>query len=1090
MLHLWFCVDRKQNTEHAFSLIREKYLSDGGEQILLVPEQFSHSVQEEFCRSEGDRASLMAQVLDFTRLAEDVFSREGGLADTRTGEAGSLLMMALAVEQVHSRLKIYGNAADKPEFLLQLLHMLDEFYSYCVRPDSLRLASSRLEGVLGQKAEEFALLMESYDAVCETCGQNPKDLLNRLLDVLQEPESDYPKGKRFYLDGYTDFTGVQQEILTEILLKADEVHIFLCCDKLEGKSQQFDTARQTAKELLALCGRCEIAHCLHQLPVKKEDAVSYLRRHLFSGSSVPYIGDSAPISFIQTGDRLLQCRIAAGQILALTAGGARYRRIHIACADYENDRPVLESVLRRAEIPAYFAGNTSILKQPLVHMLLSALAAATGGLEQEAVLSYVKSAFSPLDRERSDCLENYILLWDISGKGFREAWTMHPKGLNEKETEESHAALMQLLQDRQLAIDPLVRLRQGFRSASNTGEMTLAFYEFLREIRIKERLEELAQESFDKGELRRSQEYVQLYDILIELLEQIYGVLGSSVRSTEDYLAIFRTALSRCSVGTIPAGLDCVTVGNLSSLRRSDCDYLFLLSANEGCFPGTSERSGLLTDRERRSLMDLGIGVSPTASQWLERELAAIDSVLSGPQKGLYLGALEGTQSYFYRRAQELFPQSNYLTDDMELVWRSQRDHLEYLTTHNISKAKKPEIFAQMAAFAKRRDYRPDALSPDTVRALYGKTLRISASKVDTLASCNLLYFLNYGLKARERKSVQMDPSLYGTFVHHVLEHTTKEVKALGGFSAVSLTQTLEIAARHMEEYTRNVLKDLWKSERAEFLFRRNFLEVEEVIQDLHRELSNCAFTPEWFELHFASGADLPEIRVVGKEMTALIEGYVDRADIWEQGDRVYVRVVDYKTGKKSFDYSKIYYGLGLQMLIYLFALEQEGHLLKQRPLTPAGVLYFPARAETIPAKSRGELKEAEKKRQDGRKRSGLLLNASTVLDAMEHCPDGNAPIYMPYKFDKEGQRIGELATSEELSLLRSFVFQKLAQLGDQLYSGEISPEPYDMEGQSPCSWCVYSSICREYKKIRQLDKLKGREEFWMKVRQEVEDSE
>ncbi|MBQ4566370.1 MAG: PD-(D/E)XK nuclease family protein [Oscillospiraceae bacterium] len=1085
MLHLWLSTDRKRNTRQAFSLIRENYRPEGDTQILLVPEQFSHSVQEDFCRIAGDRASLMAQVLDFTRLAEEVFSREGGIADTRTGDAGRLLIMSLAVEQVRSRLKIYANAADKPEFLLQLLAMLDEFRSYCVTPESLRSASGRLEGVLGQKAEEFALLMESYDAVCETCGQNPQSLLNQLLDSLQE--SDYPADKLFYIEGFTDFTGVQQEILTELLLKAPAVHIFLQCPDLDGRTQQHDTARNAAKQLLSICGRCEIPWKLHPDDFGCEDELSYLRQRLFSGACIPAASDADTVSFLLAPDSLQQCRIAAGQILRRTAEGVRYRSIQIACADYEADRPVLESVLRRAGIPAYFAGNTDILRQPLIHMLLSALTAATGGMDQEAVLSYVKSSFSPLSRERSDCLENYILLWDISGKSFQEIWAMHPKGLNQEETETSARELQQLLSDRRVAIEPLLRLSKKLKKAANTGEMTLSFYDFLHDISIRERLEELAQQCFDRGEHRRSQEYVQLYDILTELLEQIYGVLGSSVHSGEEFLGIFRTALSRCSVGTIPAGLDCVTVGDLSSLRHCDCDELFLLGANEGCFPGTSDRRSLLTDRERRSLMDLGIGVSPTATGWLERELATIDSVLNGPRRRLWLGALEGKESYFFRRALELFPQSPRYTEDVELICRSHRDHLEYLTTHEIREGIAEAASVDMERLLSGARYSPENLNPEAVRALYGKTLRLSSSKIDCLASCGMQYFLNYGLKAKERKSVKMDASLFGTFVHYVLEHTTKDVIALGGFHRVSLSKTMEIAAAHMEEYTNRELKDLWNSQRAEYLFRRNFAEVEEVVRDLHEELSRSQFIPSYFELNFGKGGALPEIRILGKEMTATIEGYVDRADLWRKGDKLYVRIVDYKTGKKSFDYSKIYYGIGLQMLIYLFALEREGQVLCNAPLTPAGVLYFPARAEAVSVKSRVELPDGEKKKREYRKRSGLVLDSGPVLDAMEACPEGKAPLYLPYKVDKQGERKGDLASTEELALLGEFVFRKLAQLGDQLYSGDISPAPYELDGATPCAWCCYGSVCRENKKPRLLDKLKNQDAFWALIREEVE---
>lgn len=1084
MLHLWLSFDRKQNTKQAFSLIHHSY-GGGTEQILLVPEQFSHTTQEQFCRSEGDRASLVAQVLDFTRLAEQVFSREGGLADTQTNETGRLLLMSLAVEQVRSRLKIYANAADKPEFLLQLISMLDEFRSFCVSPASLRQASSSLEGVLAQKAEEFALLMESYGAVCENCGQNPMSLLNRLLEVLQE--SDYPRGKCFYLDGFTDFNGVQLEIITELLCKAEAVHVFLLCPGIEGREQQFDTARHTAGQLLRICNHCEIKYQIHTLREDHTDVFSCLRNRLFSGRIAPLEEENA-VSFIQAPDALVQCRITAGQILRLAAAGVRYRDIYIACAQYDRDRPVLESVLRRAKIPAYFAGDTDILKQPLIHMILSALQSACGGMEQETVLSYIKSAFSPLSRERSDCVENYILLWDISGRGFREIWHMHPDGLQEELREEDQLRLRQLEEDRNRAIVPLLHMQERLKSAVNTGEMVLALHDFLQEIEIRERLQEMAQQSFDRGQLQRAQEYVQLYGILKELLEQIYGVLGGSVRSCEEFYAIFRAALSRSTVGTIPANLDCVNIGDLSSQRRCDCAYLFILGTNEGSFPGMSDQWSLLTDRERQSLMDLGIGVSPTATGRLERELAAIDSVLAGPSKGLYLGAAEGKEAYFFRRLRALFPCGTVYSDDSELISRSHRDHLEYLAAHGIQKGTDQELSQELQQIRGAGEYCPENLQPSEVRALYGSTLRLSSSKIDALASCGLYYFLSYGLKAKERKSVQMDPSLYGTFVHYVLEHTTKQVMEEGGFARVSLHRTLEIAGERMEEYTRRELKDLWRSERAEYLFRRNFSEVEAVIQDLHEELSLSNFEPRWFELHFAGrDGDLPEIRIVGEKVTCALEGYVDRADVWMDGDRLYVRVVDYKTGKKSFEFSKVFYGLGLQMLIYLFALIQKGELLCGHKLTPAGVLYFPARVETVTLKSKDELDSVLKKRSAGRKRSGLLLDMSPVLQAMEPTGEGQEPAYLPYKYDKQGQRVGNLAAREQLDLLSRFVFRKVGELGDKLYSGDISADPYTIDGASPCIWCCYQSICREQRKERQLDKIKSTDEFWLRILQEVQ---
>ncbi|MBQ3217180.1 MAG: hypothetical protein IJB35_05125, partial [Oscillospiraceae bacterium] len=741
MLHLWLSTDRKTNTNKAFGLMRENYEQNGEEQILIVPEQFSHLMQQAFCRFAGDRASLMSQVLDFTRLAERVFCLEGGIAETQTDAAGQLLMMALAVEQVRSRLKIYAIGATKPEFLLQLLEMFEEFHSYCVTPAALRMAAGELGGLLAQKAEEFALLMESYEAVCSTCGQNPKSRLSRLLETMQE--SDFGRGERFFFDGFTDFNGVQLQIIGELLGKAAEVHIFLQCDGLQYGGQQFAAARDTAKSLLRLSGERSVPWKTQTVQAEeKGDALDYLRSRLFGGAVQPYLTEQSGIKFIEGNDALAQCRATAGEILRLIAEGIKWRDVSIVCPDYETYRQLLASVLRRADVPAYFAGDTDILKQPVVQMLLTSLEAASGHMEQETVLAYIKSVYCPLPRDRADRLENYILLWNITATRFAQEWTMHPDGAGNVLDETAQGKLAALNSDRLRAVVPLLTLREGLKAAKTTKDMVISFYQFTRNIALEEKLRQQAENCQKKGQLQKAQEYVQLYGILCDLMEQLYGVLGSSVRSPEEFYEMFRAALSRCSVGTIPACLDCVNVGSLLSQRRSDAPYVFILGANEGCFPTDQSSRSLLTDPERSSLMSVGLGVSPTAAGRLERELAAIDSVLNAPSKCLYFGASAGTESYFLRRAKALFPHAAVCREGNELICRCDREYLGYLVSTDGKGNGLSPLCGQAEKLIKAKDYAPQDLSGQAVEALYGKTLHLSSSKIEKLASCRMAYFL------------------------------------------------------------------------------------------------------------------------------------------------------------------------------------------------------------------------------------------------------------------------------------------------------------------------------------------------------------
>ena len=1064
MLTLCLSSDRKLNTEYILNEICRNPVRG---QILMVPEQFSHMAERMLCRKGGDQIALYAEVLSFSRLASRVFSQAGGSAETQTDAVGKLLIMSLAVEQVGSRLKIYGKSAGKPAFLLKLMDTLEELQSFCVTPENLRAAGKTAGGALAEKLEEFAILMESYDSVCSNMGQNPETRLTRLLHTLED--CDYPEGKHFYFDAFSDFNGVEQEIMTELMTGGAEVTIAIQCDGLHSSTPQFAAARSVADGLLRAAAQVGVKTQIREIKAPAEPAE--LKNGIFGGVLKPFGRETDKVCFIEAGDVMEECRIAAGEILKLTAEGARFRDITVACANEAEYAPVLQSIFRRAEIPAYFAGDRDILRHSVVHMLLSALEAAAEGMETESVLSYIKSGFLPISRQRCDRLENYILLWNVRGRLWEQEWEMNPYGFRRKLDDRGRAQLRVLNEDRELLIRPLLQLQNELRAAKNTAQMVLDFYGFMEKIKLREKLSAMAQELYDGGNLRQAQEYAQIYTIIGTVLEQMYGVLGESVRTPEDFYRMFQAALSQASVGTIPAALDCVNVGSLMAQRRCDTDYLILLGANEGFFPAAQTNETLLSDRERARLAELGIRVNPAGAGRLNRELAAIAALLDGPKKRMYIGATSGKEAYYCRRARLLFPMARVLKEDTELIARSPGDYLHYLVSGHFEVGADNPAKSSLDRVLSARNYSMGNLSHEAVEALYGKNIRLSSSKIDQLAGCRFAYFLNYGLRAQERETVSMDASLYGTFVHAVLENTGRRTMEEGGFHQATLERVMEIAEEEMERYTRENLTDLWESTRAEYLFRRTFDEVRTVVRHLWEELSVCDFEPEWFELDFRSHGTMPEIQIKGKEMTGQLEGIVDRGDVWRSGDKVYVRIIDYKTGKKQLEFNKILNGLGLQMLIYLFALCRDEKKTEGTELCPAGVLYFPARVEPISLPSRPDAK-AEEKRKKSQRRSGLLLDQEPILKAMEPADE---PELLPGK--------DSLASAEQLKQLETFVFHTVEALVDRLSGGEITPDPYFLDmNDNACRFCPYGEICRDQGENRWLKKVKTPEEFWEKI--------
>jgi ATP-dependent helicase/nuclease subunit B len=339
-------------------------------------------------------------------------------------------------------------------------------------------------------------------------------------------------------------------------------------------------------------------------------------------------------------------------------------------------------------------------------------------------------------------------------------------------------------------------------------------------------------------------------------------------------------------------------------------------------------------------------------------------------------------------------------------------------------------------------------------------------------------YFLKYGLKLKERKEATVDPAEFGTYVHAVLEDTAREIMNQGGFHKVSLEKTIEIANQFSENYIAERFSQI-DSQRVQYLFRRNVQELEIVVTELWNELKDSEFEPAEFEMAFDA------IPITGKTMTAFLRGYVDRVDACKINGQVYYRVVDYKTGKKDFDYCDVYNGLGLQMLLYLFALEErETDFLGEHPV-PAGVQYFPARVPILSVDGMMDEEATDEAREKLWKRKGLLLADEEVLQAME---PSEKPKRLSYTIKKDGTLSGDLADRKQLKLLNAYIFALLGKMVDDIASGNVEPNPYTRGGRhNACAFCPYGAVChQETVEGRRDYAAMSSQKFWEEIEKEM----
>ncbi len=1081
MLHLLLGKDWTANRDEILRRIGQDVKEEKGGRILMVPELISHETERRLCIAAGDTASRFAEVLSFTRLARRVSEQMGLAALESLDDGGRVVAMASSARQLAGRLKAYASVETKPEFLTGLIDAVDEFKRCCISAADLMAAARETEGSLSQKLEELSLLLETYDALCSHGKRDPRDQETVLLEQMEM--GDFAKTHVFYIDGFPDFTMQHLAILEHLIRESPSVTVSLNCDRVGSHLLAYEKAGNTAERIVRIARDAGVEVKI-ELIEGKSIPTREVSSLLFQGP-VAFGGGKDCLKVYEADSSYQECLAAAEQILELVRGGCRYRDIMVVCPDLAGYQNLLKLAFHRCGIPLYLSGTEDILEKSVISTVLSAVDAALEGFEQRSVLRYLRSVLSPLDPDTCDLVENYSVVWGIRGSRWMEEWTFHPEGLSGVWKDETDEELRILNNARQLATQPLARLRQGFRDASTLAGQVQALYNFLLDIRLEQRLAELAREMDESGDNRNAQILNQLWEILIGALEQLYDVLGNTVWETENFARLFQLLLSKYNVGTIPPVLDAVQAGAVSSQRMHQQKHLIILGAKEGNLPGYSGTTGVLTDQERVTLRELGVPLTGGNMEGIQAEFAEIYGVFCGAEESITVYSSGGQPSFVCRRLAELAGGAEKVTPVLGAALTDSFEAGAFLARYGSREgASALNVEHAYKEVQDRSNYQLGDVQRQQINGLYGRTLNLSASQIDRQAECRLSYFLKYGLRAKERKEASVDPTEFGTYVHWVLEKTAKSVLELGGFPNVSLETTLEIADRYSEEYAKEHFSQL-DSSRLEYLFRRNNQELQMVVEELWAELQQSQFQPEGFEVDFGSPEGLPAISLPGRQMNALLRGFVDRVDTWHHNGNDYFRVVDYKTGKKDFDYCDVFNGVGLQMLLYLFALQEcGGDVVGKNPI-PVGVQYFPARMPYLSSDGREEAEDMEKERGKALKRRGLLLKDEQILQAME---PGDNPRRLCYSVKKDGSLNGDLADRDQLKQLKAYLMKILGNMVDEIASGNVTPNPYTRgSSHSACAFCPYGSICHEEQvEGRRNYKTMTAQRFWEEIGKEM----
>ena len=1037
-------------------------------QLLLVPEHTSHEAELDLCRVCGVTACRSAEVLSFQSLANRVLSQTGGLDDVTLDNGGKLLTMRRCLQELHTQLKVFGRPSQRAAFLHQLTTLADELYAYQIAPETLYRRVEDMEGAMGDKLRDVAMIFAAYDARLRGGEMDVRSRVQKLCDSL--PQSHYLDGKDLYLDGFSFFNRQEESVLALALHRCHSVTVTLLGDR---SGQLFQNALVQRQRMMRMAQQEGVPCHITYLQRQDDTPLGHLEQYFFGGA-VPWEGETEAVSLYEASTAYTEVEYVSAQIRQLVRQGYRYRDIAVASRSMEIYAPLLESVFQRDGVPAYISRRSDILEKPVMTLLLSAVDAVTGGFEYEDMFRYLKTGMTAVTEAECDILENYVIRWEIRGNMWLRdvPWTANPDGYGMEMNEERTARLAEVNRIREKVRSPLLALAAGMKERPTAREKAQTLYEFAAAAGVPEVLRDKAEQLLTAGQVQLAEEYAQLWQIFCDVLDQFVEILGDTELSGEEFAKLLRLVLTQYSVGTIPATLDQVKVSEITRNDRHRVRVLFLLGANDHLLPQIDRGGGILDNDDRQALQQRDIPLSDATFDPLDNELQNIYACLAQPTERLHISwpvtDVTGAAlrpSFVVERTALLFPNVK--------VRREDGTYRLTLPTTALCAAGEDAALRQyfaadvryapaLAAMERARHMERGRLSPEAVQSLYGRSIVMSASRIDRVKSCHFGYFMEYGLRAKERKKAGFEAPEVGTFLHYLLENVNRDVRELGGYDRVDDDALRRMVQQYVARYAATCIDDYpHKSARFRYLFNRLRETAFTIVTSIAEEMRQSDFTPVAFELSFGGkNGDLPAITVREDGASLSVSGKVDRVDGWLHNGKLYLRVVDYKTGRKSFDLSDVRYGLGIQMLLYLFTLEKEGQQHFGYPIVPCGVLYQPARDVILRLDRNVTDEKLKAEMRSALRRTGLVLGEPEVLQAMEH-QALEAPCYLPIKVKKDGQVTEGVASAAQLGYLGRYVDRLLHQITEEIAGGNIDADPYTRSVQeNACTYCAFASAC------------------------------
>lgn len=1108
--------------------------------LLIVPDQFTMQTQMDLVLEHPRHAIMNIDVLSFGRLTHRVLEEVGGEELPVLDDTGKSLVLRKVAGQERDKLTVLGSLLHKIGYIHEVKSALSEFMQYGIGEKELEtlIAYAKERGALYYKLQDLRHLYRAFGEYIQGRFITTEGTLDRLRTAL--PGSEIVRDSVIAFDGFTGFTPIQNRVIQDLMGLTDRVIITLTLDerenpyRVEGEQKLFYLSQKTVSVLKRLAAEADVAEEEAVWCVEKTEGrpprfagnpeLAHLERNLFRYPSCAYGPSVERIHLIEAStpkEELRQTCIAIRRML-LASEELCYRDIAVVTGNMGVYGKEAEEIFSRFAIPIYIDQTRGILGNPFTSYIRSALQIVLQDFSFDAVFHYLRTGLAGFTGEETDRLENYVRRFGIRGrKRWSEIFTYR-----EEEPEGEEASLVSLSACNAMRERLMEQLAPFLVPLTTAGDMVRALYAFLVVNGVQQKLTDFENAFQKRGELARAKEYGQIYPLVIDLLDQIEGLLSEEEMTLREFADIMDSGLAEITVGTIPQNVDRILVGDIERTRLKQVKVLFFLGVNDGNIPKGSG-GGIISDLDREFLRESDIELAPSPREQMYIQRLYLYLNMTKPSEALTLSyARVGEDgrtlrpAYLVELLQGLFPGLAAEMPEREAVeeqlmsgadgvgffadtlreyaaGRLSEEERRTLVTFYRCYDRNPQYRAQIGslvetAFARHED-RP--LSRAAATALYGASLLNSVSRLEKYAACAYAHFLQYGLRLREREEYSFEAADMGNLFHSVLEGFSERLKEHGytwfdfpeeeGRKLVAETLTA-CAASYGETI-------LYSNARNRHLLTRVERILNRTVDTLKTQLRKGQFLPDAFEVSFDVLEDLDSLNIALSDKEKMrLRGRIDRVDIGETKDRVYVKVIDYKSGERRFDLAALYYGLQLQLVVYMnAAVELVQKKYPDKETVPAAMLYYRVADPVV----EGETLSPEEI--NGRilqelKMTGMVNENDEAVRMLDgEFTDKSDILPLERKKDGSFSAVSSVISEEDMRMVSNYVNQKIRSLGREILDGTISVNPCELGAEQACTYCAYKHVCgfeagAAGYQPRKLAKLKA-DEALKRMREEVE---